>query len=237
MTLFNQDDHIDRISDLPCNVIDDILARLYIKDLVRTSILSKKWRYMWTSVPRLRFDDDFFDEYEDLDDPGPVASKVIRDVLMQHNGPIHKFDLFVPYGYNFEITMEYIDTWIPILSRSIKHLELVNFNTHLDQMPYIVFSCKELTFFTFAGFNLSIPPDFCGFKRLLNLHLSSVTFESGVLESLLSGCPLLQTLKIDDCRGPEYFDFDAPTLKSLMARFCSRYKVNLSQESKESDRS
>jgi hypothetical protein len=156
MTLSNKKanhDHIDRISDLPCNVIDDILARLYIKDLVRTSILSKKWRYMWTSVPQLRFDDDFFDEYENLDDPGPVTSKVITDVLMQHSGVMHKFHLYVHYDYNFKISVEYIDTWIPILSRSIKHLELVSHNKHLDQMPYIVFSCKELTFFTFAGLN------------------------------------------------------------------------------------
>jgi hypothetical protein len=61
MSLFNkkanQDDHIDGISDLPCNVIDGILEKLNIRDLVRTSILSTKWRYMWTSVPRLEFGD------------------------------------------------------------------------------------------------------------------------------------------------------------------------------------
>lgn len=164
MTLSNKKanhDHIDRISDLPCNVIDDILARLYIKDLVRTSILSKNWRYMWTSAPQLWFGEDYFDEYKDLDYPGPVASKIITDVLMQHNGPIHKFHLFIPYDYNFKIIIEFLSTWIPFLSRrDIKHLELLNYGTHVDQMPYTVLACKELTYFKFSGFNLSIPHDF-----------------------------------------------------------------------------
>lgn len=152
---------------------------------------------MWTSAPQLWFGEDYFDEYKDLDYPGPVASKIITDVLMQHNGPIHNFHLFIPYDYNFKIIIEFLSTWIPFLSRrDIKHLELLNYGTHVDQMPYTVLACKELTYFKFSGFNLSIPHDFCGFKRLLNLHLSNVTFESGALEGLISGCPLLEELSI-----------------------------------------
>jgi hypothetical protein len=223
MSLFNkkanQDDQIDPISDLPSNVIDGILQNLEIRDLVRTSILSTKWRYMWTSVPALWFED-FFDEYEHLVDPSPVASKIITDVLMFHNGPIYKFILYIPPEYNFKITTAHLNTWVPLLSRrGIKYLELVNHGTHLDQMPYIVLSCKELTYFKFAGFNLSIPPNFSGFKRLLKLHLNSVTFESSALESLISGCPLLEKLRIEYCKGFEYFDFSAPSLKILWLNF------------------
>ena len=91
----SQDDHTDWISDLPCNAIDDILAHLKIKDLVRTSILSKRWRYMWTYVPQLWFDEYFFEEYKDLDDL--VAYRIITDVLMQHKGKIDKFGLFISH--------------------------------------------------------------------------------------------------------------------------------------------
>ncbi|PNX65008.1 F-box/FBD/LRR-repeat protein, partial [Trifolium pratense] len=84
-----------------------------------------------------------------------------------------------------------------------------------NQMPYIVFSCKEVNYFAFSGFILSIPPNFSGFKRLLNLGLECVTFESGALESLISGCPLLEKLSIDCCNGFQYFDFTAPSLKVL----------------------
>ena len=225
MSLFNQDDHIDRISDLPCNVIDDILADLGIKDLVRTSILSKKWRYMWTKAPRLWFNHNFFHEYEYLDDPCPIASQIIMDVLMQHNGPINNFSLFVPYDCDFMITIESLNRWIPFLSRrDIKHLEFYDRGRYLDQIPYIVFSCKELTYLSVSSFNFSIPPDFCGFKRLLELHLYHVTFDSVALESLISSCPLLEKLKIDGCKGFEYFDFSTPTLQVLNLGFIQDMK-------------
>jgi len=223
MTLSDQEDHIDRISDLPCNVIDGILSHLDIKELVGTSILSNQWRYKWTFVPRLWFSDDFFEEYEDLEDP--VAYKIITDVLMQHKGPIDKFGLFISDDYKFENTIEHLDKWIPILSeRNIKHLELVNYATHPDQMPYIVLPCKELTYFKFFGFDLSIPPDFCGFNRLLELHLLFVRFEPGAFESLISGCPLLKNLHIVLCKDFEYFDFAPPTIEVLLIEFNQNMK-------------
>jgi hypothetical protein len=77
----------------------------------------------------------------------------------------------------------------------------------------------ELTYFKFIGFNLSIPPGFCFFKRLLSLHFFSVVFESGALENLISGCPLLEKLSIDLCYGFEYFDFSVPSLKVLLLDF------------------
>jgi hypothetical protein len=120
---------------------------------------------------------------------------------------------------NFKTTAEHFDIWVPLLSkRGIKKLRLDDEET-LSHLPYIVFSCTELTKFTLDGFNLSIPPNFSGFKRLVNLILLSVTFESGALESLISGCPLLEKLKIEYCNGFEYLDFSAPTLKVLFLEF------------------
>jgi hypothetical protein len=100
---------------------------------------------------------------------------------MIHKGPIYKVTLFIPFG---EITMERLNMWFQFLSeRNIKYLNVVNFSTTLNQMLYIVFFCKELTDFEFCGFILSIPPNFCGIKRLLNLRLC-VAFESGALTNL-----------------------------------------------------
>uniref|UniRef100_A0A7N1A954 F-box domain-containing protein n=1 Tax=Kalanchoe fedtschenkoi TaxID=63787 RepID=A0A7N1A954_KALFE len=41
---------IDRISDLPSNLLDCILIRMPIRDAVRTSLLSRKWRHRWTHL-------------------------------------------------------------------------------------------------------------------------------------------------------------------------------------------
>lgn len=199
----NRSDRVDRISDLPGNVIDGILKHLNIQELVSTSILSRKWRYMWTSVryKHLLFDKDFFGRFEDLDDPGPEISRIITEVLFLHNGPIYSFTLIVPSFSDFLITNEYLNKWILFLSRrGIKHLQLQNpgiFHRlpHM-KMPPFVFSCQELTHLRLSGFNLSVPPNFCGFKSLPVLHLGCNRYELGSLESLIDGCPLLEELSI-----------------------------------------
>ena len=71
---------------------------------------------------------------------------------------------------------------------------------------------------------MSIPPNFSRFKRLLALDFDTVTFESGALENLISGCPLLEKLRIEFCTGFEYFDFSAPTLKVLFLKFDQNVK-------------
>ncbi|KAF5727782.1 hypothetical protein HS088_TW22G01479 [Tripterygium wilfordii] len=43
----------DIISDLPGNIIDNILTCLPIRDAVRTSILSRKWRFKWLDLSQL----------------------------------------------------------------------------------------------------------------------------------------------------------------------------------------
>ncbi|GAU49556.1 hypothetical protein TSUD_242890 [Trifolium subterraneum] len=202
MTLSNKKancaDHIDRISDLPCNVIDGILKHLNIQELVCTSLLSRKWRYVWNTVPDLGFCEDFFCRFEHLDDPSPEICRIITEVLFQHNGPIYSFTLDIPSFSNILITAEYFNKWILFLSRrGIKGLAIFNFGIFCNKMPSHVFSCQELTHLLFSGFNVSVPPNFCGLKRLLVLHLQHNTYEFSALETLISGCPLLKELSIE----------------------------------------
>ncbi|PNX80191.1 F-box/FBD/LRR-repeat protein [Trifolium pratense] len=202
MTLSNKKancaDHIDRISNLPGNVIDGILKHLNIQELVCTSLLSRKWRYVWNTVPELGFCEEFFCRFEDIDDPSPEICRIITEVLFQHNGPIYSFTLDIPSLSNILITAEYFNKLILFLSRrGIKDLAIFNYGLFSNKMPSHVFFCQELTHFWFAGFNVSVPPNFCGLKSLLVLHLQNNTYEFGALETLISGCPLLKKLRVE----------------------------------------
>ncbi|XP_058756677.1 F-box/FBD/LRR-repeat protein At1g13570-like isoform X1 [Vicia villosa] len=236
MTLLNKKaNQNDRISDLPSNVIDEILENLKIRDQVRTSILSRKWRYMWTSVPHLCFDNDFFRRHMHGDDPYPLVYKIITHVLMLHNGPIHKFSIARWREYEFPISIEKLIMWIPFMSNNIKHLELLTYCAREDenQMPDILFSCKELTYFKLSSFNLYIPHNFYGFKKLLELHLDCIEIESSALESFMSACPFLEKLNLDCCSGCDNLVISSPSLKVLVLELidtesvCLKKAVNL----------
>ncbi|KAF9590521.1 hypothetical protein IFM89_035730 [Coptis chinensis] len=57
--LLKQDDMSvaeDRISKLPNTYLHYLLSFLPTKDAVATSVLSTRWRFLWTSVPKLDFD-------------------------------------------------------------------------------------------------------------------------------------------------------------------------------------
>ncbi|KAI7742257.1 hypothetical protein M8C21_033990, partial [Ambrosia artemisiifolia] len=47
----------DRLSNLPEDTLSHILSLMPTKFAVRTSILSKRWRYTWMLVTNLYFDD------------------------------------------------------------------------------------------------------------------------------------------------------------------------------------
>ncbi|KAK1569282.1 hypothetical protein Q3G72_034863 [Acer saccharum] len=52
---YDSDNGIDRISDLPDAILHQILFLLPIKSIARTSLLSKRWRSLWSTFPDLDF--------------------------------------------------------------------------------------------------------------------------------------------------------------------------------------
>ncbi|XP_058749890.1 F-box/FBD/LRR-repeat protein At1g13570-like [Vicia villosa] len=124
--------------------------------------------------------------------------------------------------------MENLNMWIPFMSKDIKHLELLTLGAPEceTQTPDILFSCKELTFLKFSSFYLSIPPNFHGFKKLLELHLYHIEFESSAIESLMSGCPFLEKLNID-CDGCDYLVISSTSLKVLVLQLFATKSICL----------
>ncbi|KAF9623753.1 hypothetical protein IFM89_005260 [Coptis chinensis] len=46
---------VDIISDLPEPILHHILSFMYTKEAIQISLVAKRWRYLWKSVPHLNF--------------------------------------------------------------------------------------------------------------------------------------------------------------------------------------
>ncbi|XP_077225006.1 F-box/FBD/LRR-repeat protein At1g13570-like [Tasmannia lanceolata] len=184
---------VDVISNLPRDAIDAILSYLPIKDAVRTSILSNKWRYMWVTIPYIVFDERCYPS-------GIPSSKkelftlkcvnIVDQVLLQHRGSIHGFECV-----NYLPSCSDFDWWILFVSRQgIKQLFLEFICSDLYKLPSCFFSCRELYHLRLQGCIFNIPPAFDSFSRLQSLYLCSVVISNDEFQCLISKSPLLESL-------------------------------------------
>ncbi|XP_004490302.1 F-box/FBD/LRR-repeat protein At1g13570-like [Cicer arietinum] len=201
----------DLISDLPQSIIETILIQLPIRDAVKTSLLSSKWRYKWSSITQLVFDEKCVPNVHDRDIVQKSVVEFITRLLFLHHGPIHKFQIT-----NTSLqSCSAINQWILFLSRNdIKDLNLELGDGEFFRMPSCLFSCKKLTRLELSRCELDPPVGFNGFSCLTYLNLHQVLISPEAIESLISSCPLLESLSLS------YFDclaltVCAPNLKYL----------------------
>ncbi|KDP31450.1 hypothetical protein JCGZ_11826 [Jatropha curcas] len=201
----------DFISDLPQSIVESILIRLPIRDAVKTSILSTKWRYRWATITHLVFDDKCVAIYNDKGVLEKSLINFITRALFLHQGPIHKFQLSTSY---LQCCPD-IDQWLLFLSRChIKELVLELGEGEWFRVPSCLFNCEKLTRLELTRCEFDPPSSFKGFLCLKSLNLYQVLVAPDAIEGLISGCPLLESLSLS------YFDslvlnINAPNLKYL----------------------
>ncbi|XP_016509662.1 F-box/FBD/LRR-repeat protein At1g13570 isoform X1 [Nicotiana tabacum] len=207
----------DILSNLPQKVIDEILICLPLRDAVRTSILSKKWRYIWRRLPQLTLEHTLWKKREDITDLTRNFSEIVRHIYCYHAGPIKKFTLCIPY-LDLDRRCPYIDRLISFLSRNgIQHLVLrlpIRGNSY--ELPPLFFTCFQLRHLTLYNCSMNHPPHFKGFDWLTSLELHDVTISSKLLERLISRSPLLEqfVLHISGALS-NVIEISAPMLRSF----------------------
>ncbi|XVE74446.1 hypothetical protein DITRI_Ditri12bG0017900 [Diplodiscus trichospermus] len=223
--------NLDRISNLPENITEIILARLPIRDAVRTSILSRYWRSKWTTLPDLVFDVKGMVNNSALSPvpgsqvvlDGDKLVKVIHRILSQHKGPIKKFSLS---ARGMTGTYADIDAWISFLSRNGIRRFILKLNGG-NWLPYKIhsslFSCVNLWLLSLGGCELPSPPTFNGFNDLTCLRLSYVSMNNEGFENLIAKCLNLNTLYLISIDGLDRLNITyAPKLETLM--FACKFK-------------
>lgn len=154
----DEDTVVDRISNLPSSLICHILSFLTTKEVVATSILSTRWKFLWILVPTLHLED------EPLKKPVSFITIVYR-VLALHIAPLLR---------NFSLTWYssvhsfHLNTWIhTALSRNLQQLHLeIYLNGHGSnvykgtrfKLPRSVYYCKTVVVLKLTGGIVLDPP-------------------------------------------------------------------------------
>lgn len=188
---------MDRISNLPKEVISHIVSFLSAKEAVFTSLLSKKWQNLFTIIPKLRFDDT--DEIQ-----GSFSDFVDGVIALPSTTRVRKFNLRCrdrvdPAQYDL-INRCLCD----VLKRGVLVLKLdIGIGKHYD-LPFQFFTCKtvvkvELEGGYGDGFVVDVLPANAFLPALETLTLSVIQFDDlrgCAFVKLLSACPVLKELTI-----------------------------------------
>ncbi|CAL5338512.1 unnamed protein product [Camellia sinensis] len=200
----------DIISNLPQSVKETILACLPIQDAVRTSVLSKKWRYIWTKLPRLVFDDNFC--RESTRKTKTELMMTIYQVLLLHRGPIPKFILNLS---RLESCSEINQLILFLSNNGIQEFALLIRKGDPYKLPSSLFSCEQIRCLRLRSCVFKSPPEVKGFSRLLELVLYEVVVTADILSSLISSCPLLEKLSLKRSGNLDSLEINAPNLRFL----------------------
>ncbi|KAK6931737.1 FBD domain [Dillenia turbinata] len=217
----------DRISKLPDAILTQILSHLPTKLSVSTSILSSRWRYVWTSVP------DLFFEFGEAVRRDPRFINFVDRVFALHN-PNERIQSLGIYWYTKNDFCEDLLKWVGVaISLHLHDLNLWLHGNVNANLPSVLFTCKTLVELKLNGdVALNAVPSHVFLPCLKIIHLSGIDFGSCESASnLFCGCPLLEDLQIQVIRNfPGRIAIRAPLLKCLSVAYVTKTETELKIE-------
>ncbi|XP_076902576.1 F-box/FBD/LRR-repeat protein At1g13570-like [Bidens hawaiensis] len=187
---------LDRISTLPQPIIETILCRLpTTEEAARTSILSRDWRYKWTTIPKLHLCHDVCFATRRNMDMGCEACYDLQQILLHHQGPIRNLALELPEDHCLELDQIILSL---LTNHAIKKLTLVG-TDGVDcwyKVPVSIFSLRRLTDLAIVYCELDHTPIHSVFCSLQKLNLWYVGISTKTLLHILSNSPSLKSFDL-----------------------------------------
>ncbi|XP_026429266.1 putative F-box protein At1g49610 [Papaver somniferum] len=170
----------DKISKLPDELIHRIFSFFDMKYAVQTCVLSKRWRYIWTSLPTLNFD-----HTSELYPTDENFVKVVDKVLEHRSNKLCNIQQFhinkriINKWYSLSIPL---DTWISAAVKAkVQDIFIPYLGLQETEVPGSLFSCKSL-------------------KRLIletqGGNLNNLPRHEEEVNRLISSCPVLHYLDL-----------------------------------------
>ncbi|OMO82270.1 hypothetical protein CCACVL1_12002 [Corchorus capsularis] len=212
------------INSLPDHILVSILSLLNLKEAARTSILSCRWRNLWTFTSRLVFDDSLLSSAmregevkKSLEAERSRFINWVNDILKSHKGTtIDEF--IVCFDVNGQSYKRDVEGWIIFaLEKRVRSLHL-DFSISWGQKPWGSYTLKTQFLSNYTINSLKV------------LRLAAVEVTGEVLEYILSMCPWLEVLSIRMSKSLVRLKVSGPSLKlkSLEILLCSLEYIEIS---------
>ncbi|XP_047310677.1 F-box/LRR-repeat protein 2-like [Impatiens glandulifera] len=232
----------DLISDLPDELLGNIICMLDMKDAVKASSLSKRWRNIWTkhvvdlkfnhvNITGLKFIPRKKKEFKGLDTAFVgVVDKIMKLRCEEKRDKINSFCLQFPLGKSFS---PLIDKWLNFAIGSRVETIDLDLSAHIPSAGRYNFSLlrtvsnyekRTLKHLRLANCNFRGWSSSPKFGLLISLQLKSVTISSLQIAMVLESCPLLEELTLDTCRNLTELTINATRLKHLSVTNCLKIK-------------
>ncbi|KAL1199131.1 putative FBD-associated F-box protein [Cardamine amara subsp. amara] len=191
---------MDIISNLPDELLLRILSSLPSNDVVATMLLSKRWQFLWTMVPKLDFDDSVHEYFGEHGVDYRVFQEYVDRVLASNKAPVLetlKFKLSCRLSSTDDIT-----TWLRIANaRRVRELEIyrsLKGDAYSFKLPQYLYAFQKLVVLKlYKLITLDVPVE-VRLSSLKSLYLVSVHYKDEVSHRrLLAGCPVLEELVMD----------------------------------------
>ncbi|RDY04496.1 putative F-box protein, partial [Mucuna pruriens] len=206
----NDKDYEDLINQLPDGIPVAILSKLPIHDAARTSILSRKWRYLWT----------FFSGTLEFD--GSLIMKDMKRDIKKAAGRHLQMAMEIMYDAERQTYTNWINELLSTLkSSTLQGLKFwFHVGTGCDINKWVHFAIQKkvqrLELYFGHTFEYVLPLHLFKLESFNSLHvlrLKFITVTEEMLEYLLCRCPLLETLSLVNSGVPKTMKVSGPSLK------------------------
>ncbi|KAF3339856.1 F-box protein [Carex littledalei] len=220
-------DKYDRISSLPDEMLQHILSFLGIQEAVQTSLVSKRWVNLWTSLSHLNFDPHEFvleDEYRLSTKERKRAlnakyKEFVETLLSRHETSF--LDTFLIKILDQDGCSDLVRTCVSYAMKFNPRVFSVEAPFFYKDISASIFSCESIEELwlrkncnTFQKI-----PDVVNLPRIRRLQLTQTRLDNRCITRLFSGCPVLEDVSLEGCSG-EFSCIFSQKLKYLSLRHC-----------------
>ncbi|KAM0885704.1 hypothetical protein ACQ4PT_030163 [Festuca glaucescens] len=232
----------DRLSALPDSALVRVLSHLASDEAVRSSVLSRRWLDVYQAVPVVNLVDTNKGERYGCGAGGlkvcfdhQVTSAILSKGMTT---PIHTFRLSVlqpPYDLlnqwigtivtsgvqDLDVKLRYRDTDMPTLCPLSASADLDENETEgsYTKTHRQIFGCTTLRRLRLKNWTLDLPPGMV-MESLETLCLARIMDPDGLLQQLVSSCPRLVDLTLQECPSIKEISVPSRSLRSFAMICC-----------------